>query len=237
MRHYEHLQWGPDHLRLAPWRGDPTIAELAPAEAGRPPTVGSVVRGLELVAGRGYRAVVTSALAPDEQHGYLDAGFTVHERLHLLSRSLVDLPDPPAEPRLRRARRTDRSRILALDATTFDRFWQLDELGLREAIDATPSARVRVTARPPIVGYAVTGRAGQRGYLQRLAVHPDRQRERIGSTLVLDGLRWLRRSGARTALVNTQEANSGALALYRHLGFLPLPDGLAVLTYHFESAT
>ncbi|MGY6500783.1 MAG: GNAT family N-acetyltransferase [Acidimicrobiales bacterium] len=235
MRHYEHLQWGTDHLRLAPWRGDPTIAELAPADAGRPPTAGSVARGLELVSRRGYRGVVTSALAPAEQHGYLDAGFTVHERLFLLQRSLDDLPTPPAEPRLRRGRRTDRARILALDATTFDSFWRLDELGLREAVTATPSARVRVTARPAVVGYAITGRAGSRGYLQRLAVHPDHQRAAIGSTLVLDGLRWLRRSGAKTALVNTQEANAGALALYRHLGFERLPDGLAVLSYRFES--
>lgn len=233
MRHYEHLQWGPDRLRLAPWRGDPTIAELAPALAGRPPTQHGIQRGLELVAGRGYRGVVTNALAPEEQHGYLSAGFHIYERLHLLSRSLDALPvQPPG--RLRRARRRDRPKMLAVDAQAFDPFWQLDELGLAEAIGSTPSVRVRVTAGPTVVGYAVTGRAGPRGYIQRLAVHPDHQHQGWGTALVIDALRWLRRRGADTALVNTQEVNATALALYQRLGFAPRPDGLAVLTYRFE---
>ena len=237
MRHYEHLQWGPDRMRLAPWRGDPTVAELAPALAGRPPTMPSVLRGLELVAMRGYRSVVTNALAPEEQHGYLSAGFTVRERLHLLSRPLQDLPAAGHSHRLRRGRRTDRSRILELDAAAFDSFWRLDELGLREAVRATPTARLRVTAQPPVVGYSVTGRAGSRGYLQRLAVHPAHRREGLGETLVIDALQWLRRRGSDTAMVNTQEANEAALALYLRLGFSPLPEGLAVLTYRFEDGS
>ena len=47
---------------------------------------------------------------------------------------------------------------------------------------ATPSARFRVATRGQgdgeVVGYAVTGRAGPRGYLQRLAVAPAAQRAR-----------------------------------------------------------
>ena len=235
MRHYEHLQWGSDRLRLAPWRGDPTIAELAPALSGRPVAVDSIERGLELVAGRGFRAVLTNALAPEEQHGYLSAGFSVHERLHLLSRTLDAIPDPPASPRLRRGRRRDRSPLLGVDHAAFDPFWRLDQLGLDDALRATPSSRLRVSAGP-MVAYAVTGRAGPRGYLQRLAVHPDHQRRGWGRALVIDALRWLRRRGADTAIVNTQESNTAAYELYVALGFAPLPDGLAVLSYRFESA-
>lgn len=235
MRHYEHLQWGPDTLRLAPWRGDPTIAELSPAGNGRPPGVDTVRQGLALVEKRGYRSAITSALAAEEQHGYLDAGFEVLERLHLLSRGLDRLPDAPPSRRLRRGRRSDLPRLLELDSLAFDPFWQLDALRLDDARRATPSSRLRVTAERPLAGYAVTGRAGTRGYLQRLAVTPEHQGQGWGRALVVDALRWLRRRGAMSVTVNTQEANERALRLYHQLGFSTRPEGLAVLVYRFGS--
>lgn len=234
MRHYEHLQWGTDHLRLAPWRGDPTIAELTPFVAGRPPSEDSIRHGLELVAARGYRAVITNALATEEQHNYLRAGFEVYERLHLMARGLDRLPSAPPGRRLRRGRRGDRPTILAVDATAFDEFWQLDELRFDDARRATPASRLRVTATPTVLGYAITGRAGTRGYLQRLAVDPAHHGEGWGTALVVDALRWLRRRGAHSVTVNTQEVNEVAYALYLRLGFTPRPDGLAVLAHHFE---
>ena len=48
-----------------------------------------------------------------------------------------------------------------------------------------------------VVGYAVTGRSAARGYLQRLAVDPERWRQGVGAALVVDGLRWLRRRHVR----------------------------------------
>ena len=236
MRHYEHLQWGSDHLRLAPWRGDPTIAELTSAVAGQGPTDDSIRHGLELVARRGYRAVITNALAPQEQHSYLRAGFEIHERLHLLTRGLDRLPEAPGDLRSRRGRRRDLGSILEVDAAAFDPFWQLDQLRLDDARRATPSSRLRVNVGDEVIAYAVTGRAATRGYLQRLAVRPDHQGEGWGRLLVVDALRWLRRRGATTITVNTQEANTAALHLYQRLGFTARPEGLAVLTYRFDPA-
>ena len=46
---------------------------------------------------------------------------------------------------------------------------------------------------------------------------------------MVDGLRWLRRWGAKEVLVNTQEGNEAAVHLYQALGFQLRPDGLAVL--------
>ncbi|MGV3758013.1 MAG: GNAT family N-acetyltransferase, partial [Actinomycetota bacterium] len=53
----------------------------------------------------------------------------------------------------------------------------------------------------------------------------------VATELVDDGLRWLRRWGARGVLVNTQEGSAGALALYEALGFAREPHGLAVLRH------
>jgi ribosomal protein S18 acetylase RimI-like enzyme len=83
--------------------------------------------------------------------------------------------------------------------------------------------------RGAVVAYAVTGRAGEQGFLQRLAVDPAQHRAGWGRALVTDGLRWLRRHGVTRTLVNTQLENEAALALYRSCGFSELPVGLTVL--------
>ena len=126
--------------------------------------------------------------------------------------------------------RADVGAVLALDARAFDSFWRLDGAGLDEAISATPHSRFRVaTAGDAIIGYAITGRAGRRGYIQRLAVDPANQRSGVGTALVLDALRWLRRWRADRVMVNTQLQNDRALALYERVGFRRETVGLAVL--------
>jgi ribosomal protein S18 acetylase RimI-like enzyme len=225
------LVLGDGRLRMVPWRGDTTTAYLTPAR-GRP-SVGAVSRCLEQLHDEGFLAVLTAALAAPEQAPFLAAGFAVHERLHLLTRSLDDLPPEPRVDQvlLRRGRRAARPAVLEVDNAAFPPFWRLDESGLDDAMTATPSSRLRVAVGPAdaIVGYAVTGRAGPRGYLQRLAVRPNAQHQGVGSMLVIDGLRWLRRWGAREVMVNTQEGNEPAVRLYQRLGFRLEADGLAVL--------
>ena len=120
--------------------------------------------------------------------------------------------------------------MLAVDHAAFAPFWRLDHLGLAEALSATANVHFQVARTPAgIVGYAVCGRAGPRGYVQRLAVDPGFQGRGVGAALLADGLRWLRRWGARDALVNTQEGNDRSLRLYQRAGFVLQPHGLAVM--------
>jgi ribosomal protein S18 acetylase RimI-like enzyme len=227
------LAFGDDRLRVAPWRGDATTAYVV-ARAGRP-AASAVARCLEELVAEGYRGALTAALPPGDHPPYLANGFSVRERLHLLVRPVEPLleADGPEGLALRRARRRDRQRVLTLDGAAFPAFWHLDGPGLDDALGATPTVRFRV-AQPAgrgdeLSGYAVTGRAGSRGYLQRLAVHPDVQRGGVATALVADALRWLRRWGGREVLVNTQEDNAAAVALYERLGFRRQREGLAVL--------
>jgi ribosomal protein S18 acetylase RimI-like enzyme len=217
-------------LRVRPWRGGSDTAELAPVPAGAvvPPSL--VELALERAQARDYHHVVTPALPRPEWRPYLDAGFTVREELHLLAHDLLDLPPrraPEHRHSLRRVQRRDRERVLAIDQAAFDPFWRLDADALEDAVRATPSTRFRMDRAG--CGYALTGRAGDRGYVQRLAVVPDAQSAGLGSALVLDGLWWLRRWRVREALVNTQTVNTGAVRLYERLGFRRRPEGLAVL--------
>ena len=124
--------------------------------------------------------------------------------------------------------------MVAIDHAAFPPFWQFDGGGLEEALRATPRTRFRAAVATPgrrrVLGYAICGRAGHRGFVQRLAVDPGAQRQGIGRGLLLDGLHWMRRRGVRRAVVNTQLGNDAALMLYQQCGFRREPAGLTVLS-------
>jgi ribosomal protein S18 acetylase RimI-like enzyme len=225
----EVLRRGSERLRVGPWRGDARVAFVSPLADGLPPTTAMVRHACAVLHERGYESVLTGALNERERGGFEAAGFEPHEHLHLLAHDLRVVPAAPPSD-LRRARHGDRPGALAIDAAAFPPFWRLDADGLREAIDATPVARFRVAIHgASVVGYSVTGRAGPRGYLQRLAVDPEHHGHGHGAALVVDGLRWLRRRKATQCVVNTQAGNDRALDLYQRLGFVLQPSGLLVL--------
>lgn len=213
--------------RVGAWHGRSDVASLAIHGAAAPGSR-AVRRLLHRLRDAGYREVVTGALSPAVSLPLVDEGFIVRERLHLLERPLAELP--AFSGRTRRARASDRPSMLALDARAFEEFWRFDERAFDETLRATPSRQVRVAPEADAVaGYAVFGRAGADGYVQRLAVDPDAQGDGLGGALLGDGLLWLRGRGARRVLVNTQLDNRSALRLYEGFGFASLPVGLCVL--------
>jgi len=225
-----------DGIRLTPWRDEAAIVHLALTATRRQPLSSDVLaRTLAGLRQRGIRGVVTAALAPGDQLVFVDAGFRTVERLYLLRHSLDPLPPLLPIP-TRRARRRDQEAALEVDRAAFLPFWQMDEIALSEALAATRSSRLRVLDGPDgdVVAYAVCGRTASRGYVQRLAVHPDHEGRGYGRALLADGLHWLARWGARDALVNTQEGNERSRALYTRSGFQLQPVGLAVLRLDFE---
>ena len=221
-------------LRVAPWQGDPFVALVGPLKVGRQPTAAEVRSCLASLQRRGVDQAVTPALSPFEAEVFFQAGFRLFERLHLLSCPVNAALTGPIDSgaKLLAGRPWHDRTVLALDARAFKGFWRFDKLALAEAKTATPSRRYRVARlHRRIVGYAVTGRAGHRGYLQRLAVDPSVQGQGIGKLLVADSFDWLRRRGADLSLVNTQETNTVALGLYESIGYRRQPDGLLVLRW------
>jgi ribosomal protein S18 acetylase RimI-like enzyme len=217
------------------WRGDREVAYLAPVPDAPLPSADFLRRCLTVLAERGFNRVVTAALSPQEQGGFLAAGFEVTEELHLLAIDLDGLPPVPTDLPLTRVRWNQRDQILAIDRAAFSSFWQFDDHGLAEALRATPRTRFRAALAPSsderrFSGYAICGRSGPRGFVQRLAVHPDFQRQRLGRGLLLDGLNWMRRRGVARSVVNTQLDNAAALSLYLETGFRREPSGLSVLS-------
>ena len=222
------LRFGDSWARIAPWRGGNGAAQIVVGPDATVPA--SVVdRCVERARASGYHTVLTSAVSPAESGVFVDAGFSVCERLHLLVLDLDSLPEPPAL-HLDKAARRDRPGVLELDDLSFDEFWRLGSVGLKDAIDATPTSRFRVGRdEDRVVAYAITGVAGRYGYLQRIAVHPDMRSRGWGRALVADALLWVWKHGGDRVYVNTQLENERALALYKSFGFDVLPTGLCVL--------
>lgn len=220
---------GRERYRVGTWRGDPRRGYVAPLSPPQYSSARAVRSLVERLASRGHDEILTAALTEPEQRTFLDAGFEVLERLHLLQHDLAVLPTRTHRVRLRRARPWERDRVLAVDHRAFEPFWRLDHESLREAVQATTSARFAVAVDSSgIVGYAISGAAHGHAYLQRLAVDPRAQGRGVGLELVADGLRWMA-PRASSASVNTQERNSSALRLYERVGFRRVEPGLCVL--------
>jgi len=215
---------------VVPWRAEQNTAQVGPAPGGPSPTESALRDCLARLAELGYDDVVTPALHPTERAPFDACLFVVRAELELLARPLADLPGPVGR-RLRRPHRADWDRLVEIDHAAFPPLWRFDRAGIDDALRATPSSRVRVALSDDDtpVGYAIAGRAGQRGYLQRLAVVPAAQGHGLGRALVVDALSWMATRGAHDAMVNTQTDNERALDLYVRLGFRREPDGLAVL--------
>jgi ribosomal protein S18 acetylase RimI-like enzyme len=227
------IRWGREGARTSPWRGDDNVALITPVPEAPLLSVEFVRHCVNALADQGFQRVITGALSPLEQAGFLAAGFGVEERLVLLGITLGPaLPAVPDGLPLRRVPHRRWADVLAVDEAAFPEFWRFDALGLADALQATPKVRFRMAVAPDrkVAAYAICGRAGSRGFVQRLAVDPDVQGTGTGRRLLLDGLHWLRRRGVRRAFVNTQSDNDAALHLYEGAGFSREPIGLSVLS-------
>ena len=70
-----------------------------------------------------------------------------------------------------------------------------------------------------LVGAALAGWDGHRGWLYHVAVHPDRQRQGVGRALVTHILETLAARGCRKVNLQVVTSNRGVVPFYEALGF------------------
>ncbi len=228
-------------MRVSSWQGGQGVALVGPGRVSMLPSANDLQLVVNRMVERGVQRAVTPALSIRDAQPFLSAGFTIHEQLHLLALDLREMNHHrshnfvgpmPEGYQIRPGRRWHEQAVIEVDSAAFEPFWRFDLEALREAKRATPRHRYRViTNADGVQGYAVTGLAGQRGYLQRLAVRPNNEGRGLGRILIEDAFQWLRRRHAIRIMVNTQERNQRALELYRNVGFEPEPSGLVVLEW------
>lgn len=219
-------------VRVGTWPYDPTVAHLVLVDHRMVPATEELSEVVQQLHRQGYLALRTGALFPLAVVPFLDLGFSAIDRLALLELDLTATPRPERgrDRRTRRLRIADLEEAAQVDRRAFGHRWGNDAAALDDVRRATPRARSRCVRRDgELVGFAISGRAGSSGYLQRLAVDPDAQRSGIGRSLVDDALRWMQRHHATTAMVNTAVDNEAALKLYGRLGFQRRREQLSIL--------
>jgi [ribosomal protein S18]-alanine N-acetyltransferase len=188
------------------------------------------------LAALGFTHIRTGALAATHAAQAKLAGLEPVQQLSLLELASADLRSTRARHgggSTRTLLSADLPLVARIDRAAFGDRWCLDATMLADVCVATPTFRARTTlldgAADPLGGFLISGRAGRTGYVQRLAVHPDRHRQGLASALLHDSLRWMRRCRVQRVFVNTHVENEAALSLYRAHGFGELRERLTVL--------
>ncbi|MGB1608765.1 MAG: GNAT family N-acetyltransferase [Ilumatobacteraceae bacterium] len=221
-----------ERASLDNWPFDPSVALLQPIDHTRMIRPDDVAELVERAITEGRRAVRTSALFPGSAASVMAHGFEAIDHLVLMRRTLDSLPPVEGMAESTRPRRLGRSGMrdaAVVDVAAFGPLWGHDLRTLNATRGATASSRTRGVRRDSrLAGFVIAGRTGRSGYLQRLAIDPERRREGLGRLLTVDALRWMHRTRCIDVFVNTSEQNQAALALYGSLGFDQRPERLTV---------
>ena len=228
--------------RLRPWPNDPSARLLVFVDHLAVPSTDDLSAAVAEARASSATVLRTSALFPRAAEVATSAGFEVIDTLALLRRPLDDDLDRLIEamygtgrPRTRPLRPWQHASAALVDQDAFGPMWGNDEQSIADIRRATPihRARRRRTGRE-LAGFAISGAAGDSGYIQRVAVAHTARRRGIARDLVADSLRWMRRRAFATAYVNTGVTNDAALALYDRFGFVRLDDQLVIAEHRLH---
>jgi len=87
------------------------------------------------------------------------------------------------------------------------------------ALNGPTSAVLGLVEEGRLRGTAMVGHDGHRGWVYYLAVAPAHQGRRLGSLLMDEAERWLRRSGAVKVQVMVRNSNIDVIAFYEKSGY------------------
>ncbi len=229
------LRGGGVVARVRPWAFEPTVAHLVLYNQSRLPTPSDIMSWIRDLRLAGYETIRTGALGTQAGARFERLGFEAVQSLVLLEHTAVGSAAASSSSTVVRLASDDDDTASRVDVAAFGPGWCIDRVGIGDVRAATPRHRARgVRADNELVAYAVSGRDGRNGYIQRLAVLPTHQQQGHGAALVGDSLRWMARWRVQRALVNTHVGNEAALALYHRFGFTDLNDRLHVLERRIE---
>jgi ribosomal protein S18 acetylase RimI-like enzyme len=129
---------------------------------------------------------------------------------------------------VRLAQPRDFPALVALDLAAFDPLWQNTAEVFRDVL-ADYSYFVVAELDGVVVGYQFSNLIEGRGYLARVAVHPDHQGQGIGKRLMAEAIDFFKGKRARVITLNTQQDNQASQRLYRRFGFRLVGEEALVL--------
>ena len=176
---------------------------------------------------QGFDRLLSPLVPPEGRAPYERAGMVPFERIITLRRNMpFDLGELDLG-RVRTGSVADASRVLAVDALSFDEFWRYDPETLGGYLGTERLAVAEEEGRA--IGYTLSTVKDEVGTLGRLAVVPSERGRGIGAALLAESLQWMARRGVRSATLCTQEHNTVSRGLYARFGFRELPGRLMFL--------
>lgn len=113
----------------------------------------------------------------------------------------------------------DMAGVLAIERAAFAQLWQHDEMEFRELHASYPFFVVATDTTGEIVGYQYSAVDGDIGFLVRIAVAPSQHRHGVGTRLMAEVMHYFAAHHAQRILLNADEINIRAHALYERFGF------------------
>jgi [ribosomal protein S18]-alanine N-acetyltransferase len=118
--------------------------------------------------------------------------------------------------------------VVAVENLTFDQLWRHDEASFLDVARTYPYFVVAEDAEG-IAGYQFNATDATAGYLVRIAVHPRAEGKGVGTRLMAEAVRYFQRCRVWKIVLNTEERNTRARALYERFGFhLVQPRGFVL---------
>jgi ribosomal protein S18 acetylase RimI-like enzyme len=121
---------------------------------------------------------------------------------------------------VRTYRETDEAAVVALwKASDLVVPWNDPYKDIRKKVAFQPDLFFVAEADREVVGTIMAGYEGHRGWINYLAVAPERRRRGIGRSLVHHAIVELERLGCQKVNLQVRASNSGVIEFYRALGF------------------
>jgi ribosomal protein S18 acetylase RimI-like enzyme len=103
-----------------------------------------------------------------------------------------------------------------------------DRASVADFLARNPGLSRVATDGSAIVGVALCGHDGRRGYIYHLAVDPIYQGRRVGKRLMNECLDGLRRAGIKRALILVANDNPRGRKFWRHYGWEEVPGPIVM---------
>jgi len=146
-------------------------------------------------------------------------GFTLTSLLRSYDKSDFAIPsEGNAQVRVRPFNPDDVPGVLAVEQACFAPLWQRDAADILDVAETYPYFVVAEDEHG-IVGYQFNTVDAVTGYLVRIAVHPRAWGTGVGTRLMAEAVRYFQRRRVWKIVLNTEEENVRAHALYEWFGF------------------
>ena len=163
----------------------------------------------------------SSMIQENETHSWLASGWSVVERLNVLSVNLRNLELSNAiSQNFENFTKNNINELVSLDKSIFDPYWQNSKAAFIETLDScNQNFLFKQYSGDSLIGYAILGATRNFSFLQRFGISTEYQHNGYGSKLLNSVLNFAKEKNYINIRLNTQETNEAAKGLYTKHGF------------------